>query len=228
MKIKSLLTGGIILAGFCAFFSCHEKPDEFCEYGFSKGLVVYTGAPEADGCGWTIEIGSVAYHPLNLDVLYQISDLPVLLKFKAEGEDFHCGFRIGFDYQSIRITEIRYHGDDLRTLSEDQRDQYKLDSFRMDSAYLDEDWLLMKVSYGGGCREHEFNLWKLTADPLNPERIEIGLSHESNADPCYGYITRWLVYSLVPLREKGKHEVTFMLRGSPEMSAYFGTYTYKY
>jgi hypothetical protein len=150
------------------------------------------------------------------------------LKFKTEGEDYHCGFRIGFDYESIRITEIRYHGDDVRTLTDDMQDPYKLDGFRMDSAFVDDDWLLIKVSYGGGCREHEFNLWKLPADSLHPTGMAIGLSHESNDDPCDGYISRWMVFSLAPLREKGKHEVRFMLRGSPEMPAYFGTYTYRY
>lgn len=228
MKNRNLLIGAIVLMGLGALVSCHEDPNEFCEYGFTEGTVIYLGAPEVDGCGWKIQIGEVYYHPVNLSLDYQINDLPILIKYEADSEYFHCGYRIGMDYQSIRITEIRKNGKEVGILNDNAWETYKMDPFRLDSAYVDDDWLMMQVSYSGGCREHDFNLYKLPPNALDPPPIELALSHEDNGDTCYGYITRWLVFSLVPLRERGKHEIKFLLRGSPEMSAYFGTYTYRY
>jgi hypothetical protein len=227
MKIKSLSIAAIMLIICGILVSCHDDSAEFCEYGFKKGTVVFTGAPELDGCGWTIQIGEVAYHPVNLSLSYQINDLPVLIKFRTEADGFHCG-RGGVAYQSIWITEIRYHGQDVRTLPEDQWDKYSIDPFHVDSAYVDGDYLMMNVSYTGGCMDHEFNLWKLPPNALNPPSIELALSHESNGDTCEAIIHHWLAFSLASLRVRSKHEITLLLRGSPEMSAYLGTFVYRY
>lgn len=227
MRTKAFFSAILILMGLGAFVGCHEEADPNCEYGFMEGTVVFTGAPEVDGCGWKIQIGEVLYNPINLTAKYQISDLPVLIKYTLDGEEFHCG-RGGMVYQSIRITEIRKHGKNVRILTKDEYDVYSMDGFHLDSAYVDEDWLMMQVSYSGGCRTHDFNLLKLPPNALIPPPVELALSHESNGDACEGYITKWLVFSLIPIREDGKHEVKFLLRGSPEMSAYFGSFIYRY
>ncbi len=207
--------------------SCHLEPNDGCDYGFKQGTVVFAGAPEVDGCGWEILIDSVYYHPVNLSVDFQIPDLQVQVKYEKDPEEFRCG-RGGTLVESIRITEIRKEAPDVVLLSEDKGDRYFMDPFRMDSAYVDGDFLMLQVSYSGGCRDHDFNLWRLPPNALIPPPIELALSHHANGDACEAWITRWLVYSLVSLRERGKHEVTFLLRGSPEMSAYFGQYTYRY
>ncbi|TSA36884.1 MAG: hypothetical protein D4R64_06580 [Porphyromonadaceae bacterium] len=227
MENKNFLIGAIILVAVGLFVSCHEDPNEFCEYGFKKATVVYSGAPEVDGCGWKILIDSVYYHPVNLSIDYQISDLPILIKYTADPEEFRCG-RGGATYQSIRITEIKKNPEEVGILHENEWEKYSMDPFHLDSAYVDDDLLMMQVSYSGGCRNHELNLWKLPPNALNPPPIELALSHDANGDMCEAYITRWLIFSLVPLRERGKKEIKFLLRGSPEMSAYFGTYIYKY
>jgi len=219
--------GGLVGALLILMTSCELQRNEDCEYGFHEGVVVYTGAPEVDGCGWLIKIDTVYYHPVNLGVEYQLIDLPVLIKFVSDPEEFRCG-RGGVGYPSIRITEIRKNAAEVEFLKEDEYEKYSMDAFRMDSAYVDGDWLRMRVSYGGGCRDHEFHLWKLPPNALDPPPVELALSHDANDDMCDAYITRWLTYSLVPLRERGKSEVVFLLRGSPEMSAYFGKYTYRY
>jgi hypothetical protein len=216
-----------LLIGLWLLTSCHEEPDVNCEYGFTQATVVFTGAPEVDGCGWKIQIGEVLYNPVVLIDSFKIDNLPVLIKFKPDGEDFHCG-RGGTIYQSIQITEIRKHGRDVRVLPENAWDSYSMDPFRLDSAYVDGDILMMHVGYSGGCRQHDFILWKLPPNALNPPPVELALSHESNGDTCEGYLHSWLVFSLVPLRENGKREIRFLLRGSPEMSAYFGEFVYKY
>ncbi len=227
MKNRNFLIASILLVAVVLFASCMQEQDENCEYGFTRGTVVDLGSPQVDGCGWVIQIGSVYYHPLNLTMDFEISDLPVLIKYRTDPEEFRCG-RGGMIYQSIRITEIRKNGKEVGFLTEDEWDKYTMDPFRLDSAYVDGDWLMMHVGYSGGCKDHDFNLWKLPANALDPPPVELALSHEDHGDMCEAYIQRWLAFSLFPLREKGKHEVKFLLRGSPEMSAYFGEFTYIY
>jgi hypothetical protein len=227
MKNRKLAIGSILLLAWGALVSCHVEPNENCTYGFNNAKIVNTGPMEVDGCGWLILVDSVAYHPVNLTAEFQIQDLQVLINFTDDPEEFRCG-RGGTRYPSIRITDIRKDAVEVGILQEDQWEKYSLDAFRLDSAYLDKDFLMMKVSYSGGCREHEFNLWKLPPNALNPPPVELALSHKANGDMCEAYITQWLAYSLVPIREKGRHEVRFLLRGSPEMSAYFGEFIYRY
>jgi hypothetical protein len=207
--------------------ACEPQRNEDCEYGFKKGTVVYSGAPETDGCGWLITIDSVTYHPVNLDRDFQVADLAVLLKFTDDPEEFRCG-RGGQGIPSIRITEIKADASAVGILKEDEWDRYSMDGFRLDSAYISGDNLMMQVSYSGGCEVHDFKLWKLPPNALDPPPVELALSHDANNDQCEAWITRWLAYSLVPIRERGKNEVTFLLRGSPEMSAYFGKFVYRY
>jgi hypothetical protein len=223
----NLPIGAIVLAVAGVMASCHVEPDENCEYGFREAVIVYSGAPEVDGCGWMVLIDSVAYHPVDLGIDYQMSDLPVLIKYVLDPEVFRCG-RGGAVYPAIRITDIKKNTAELLFLKDNEWDKYSLDAFRLDSAYVHGDNLMMQVGYSGGCRDHEFILWKLPPNALNPPPIELALSHQANGDMCEAYITRWLSFSLVPLRERGKSEITFLLRGSPEMSSYFGEFIYKY
>ena len=221
--LRALLV--LMLAG--TLVCCHVEPNEDCDYGFKTGIVVYAGAPEVDGCGWEILVDSVYYHPVNLDVDYQVNNLTVLLKYVSDPEEFRCG-RGGITYPSIRITEIKMNPQEVVVINNDAWDKYSMDPFRLDSVYIKGDFLFMQVGYSGGCSEHEFDLLRLPPNALEPPPIELALSHNANGDACEAYLTRWLVFSLVPIREEGKHEVKFLLRGSPEMSAYFGTFVYKY
>jgi hypothetical protein len=222
--IQRILLIGVVV-GVAA--SCEPQHNENCGYGFQKGTVENAGAPEVDGCGWLITIGGETYHPVNLDEEFKVADLPVLLKFSDDPEEYWCG-RGGRRILSIRIIEMKINAPGVGVLKNDEWDKYDMDSFRLDSAYIDGDYLMMLVNYSGGCRDHEFNLWKLPPNALDPPPVELALSHNANGDMCEAWISRWLVFSLVPIRERGKSEVSFLLRGSPEMSAYFGRYTYKY
>jgi hypothetical protein len=228
MTNRNFFFGAAILLGLVFSTSCKRTcDDDLPDSGFKSATVVYGGAPEVDGCGWKILIDSVFYHPVNLDLDYQIADLTILIKYTNDPEEFRCG-RGGILYPSIKITEIKKDAKEVGFLKDDEWKKYSMDPFRLDSAYVKDDWLFMKVSYSGGCKEHELNLWKLPPNALVPPPIELALSHNANDDMCEAYLTRWLVFSLVPLRENGKKEISFLLRGSPEMSAYFGQFEYKY
>ncbi len=217
-----------VLSGLiCVGWGCLIENDCPDKEEWQQAVVVYTGAPEVDGCGWMISIKDSLYHPVNLDESFKINDLAIRIQYIPDPEVFRCG-RGGVIYPSIRITGIESDSPAVGILKEDQWDKLPMDMFRMDSAYIAGDLVFLRVGYSGGCREHQFGLWKLPPQPIDNPPVELMLSHNANGDMCEAYLTEWLSFSLISIRARGKQEVTFLLRGSPEMSAYFGQFTYKY
>lgn len=230
MKMKRFfgivtIMAAVALAAGCCRYS--DYPDDEDPDVWITATIVYTGAPEADGCGWLVMIDDEYYYPVNLEDEYRIENLPVKIRYAYDPIEFRCG-RGGTPYPSIRISDIRITAPKVRTLLESDWDRVPMDGFRMDSAYVSGDFLYLQVSYGGGCSEHNFQLWRLPPNALDPPPIELMLSHDANEDMCEAWITEWLIFSLKPLRVSDKQEVTLLLRGSPEMSAYFGEFIYKY
>ena len=75
------------------------------------------------------------------------------------------------------------------------------DPFIFDSVKLKEDLFIFKVSYSGGCEEHEFVLISTSFMESNPVQVNIVLSHEDNDDPCEAWITEEMVFNLLPLKK---------------------------
>ena len=50
---------------------------------------------------------------------------------------------------------------------------------------LDGNWLRVTVSYGGGCRDHDFEL----AYSRARTEPELWLEHDAHGDPCRAYLT---------------------------------------
>lgn len=103
-----------------------------------------------------------------------------------------------------------------------------MDAFSMDSVYVDGDSLRLHLGYSGGCAIHQFNMWILETGLDNEGEPHLMLEHIGNDDMCEAYLREWLSFSLQLLKEDGKSEVSFWLRGSPQMSMLFGPYIYKY
>ena len=227
MKLKGLIVSilVVLVTGCCPYGHDYE-PDGRTKW--TDATVVFMGAPEVDGCGWLMLIEEEYYYPVNLADEYKIDSLVVQIKYYYDPIEYRCG-RGGVRYPSIRITAVKANTPSVGILDEGDWDTLPMDAFKMDSAYVSGDYLHLQVSYSGGCRQHDFNLWKLPSSiVLDPPPVELMLSHENKDDMCEAWITEWLEFSLRPLRERGKSEITFLLRGSPEMSAYFGEFTYKY
>lgn len=227
MKTILFITGLALLSVACFEVGYYDGlPDD---QNLKEAEIVYYGAPEVDGCGWLIKMGELLYHPENLEDKYKVEELPVKLDFIETREVFRCG-RGGVPFKTVRILKIEVLNKkrEVGILLSNQWDKLKMDPFRMDSVYVDGDTLRLKVSYSGGCREHTFNLWKLPPNALVPPPVELLLDHDAHGDMCEAWLTRWLAFSLKPIRVNGKNEVTFLMRGSPEMSAYFGKFVYKY
>ena len=227
MKEWIIFAGLLLFAGGC--LQVEYRFDNNDNLWIKEAEVIKAGTPEVDGCGWLIRINGKLYYPVNLADSFRVENLRVKIEFAETGGIFRCGRR-GTPFISIRL----FHIENLKTKNEVgilhkyQLDELKMDGFRMDSAYVDGDTIRLKVSYSGGCREHQFRLWKLPPNALVPPPVELLLEHDANGDLCEAWLTKNLAYSLKPLRIPGKHEVTFLLRGSPEMSAYFGRFVYKY
>jgi len=63
------------------------------------------------------------------------------------------------------------------------------------------DRLYLTVTYGGGCKEHDFSLFgDKTFLESYPVQAHVYLSHNTNKDDCEAWITDKLEFSLVPLK----------------------------
>lgn len=74
------------------------------------------------------------------------------------------------------------------------------DPFRIESAAVEGDTLRLRVSAGGGCREHEFALlavggWRESY----PVQVPLFLAHDAHGDPCRAIVSFDLRYDLRPL-----------------------------
>jgi hypothetical protein len=63
------------------------------------------------------------------------------------------------------------------------------------------DVLTLKVTYGGGCEKHDFELYGWRGyNKSNPPQALLFLSHNAHGDRCEALITEVLHFSLSPLR----------------------------
>jgi hypothetical protein len=71
------------------------------------------------------------------------------------------------------------------------------DAYQIDSAWIIDNWLNVRVSYSGGCKFHHFNAYYggssvYTEWPI----IDILLTHQANGDLCEAYVTQELTINL--------------------------------
>ncbi len=222
ITISTKLTFAILALFILSTFNACKK-EVIPDPEYNKAVVYWTGAPAVDGCGWLLLMDGVSYHPTNLAEDYQIDGLNVLLTYTNEAEDYRCGL-MGTPYESIKIDEIKKRVWEVEELEETNYDQLSLDMFFIDTVYIEGDSLHWEISHSGGCGIHQYNLWKMPENETG--NIELLFEHEGNGDLCEAILYAKLGFSLIPLREYGEKSVTFLLRGSPIMSAYLGEFTY--
>jgi hypothetical protein len=59
------------------------------------------------------------------------------------------------------------------------------DNFELENISVSGDYLLLSVSYSGGCQNHEFNvLWNGKVIKTSPPQVDLYLYHDSNDDLC--------------------------------------------
>ena len=64
---------------------------------------------------------------------------------------------------------------------------YVMDSYTIDTAFIYDDFLKVNVSYGGGCKDHIFNLVHELIFAALHQFMYLFLTHNSNNDNCRSY-----------------------------------------
>lgn len=105
--------------------------------------------------------------------------------------------------QGVRI--INSCGTSLLTLKMPVREQAPIgdDSFGIEAAVLKGDKLIIDVRYGGGCRQHTFQLnWNGKFLKSIPMQVPLELSHNANGDTCKAIIRERLQFDLSVIIEE--------------------------
>jgi hypothetical protein len=97
------------------------------------------------------------------------------------------------------------------------------DAFTFGRMRIDGDILIVEVSYGGGCEEHDFKLFDtgLATRSIPPQHV-LRLEHDAHGDSCEAYITRELYFDLSPFRGiySGLDRTAIRLEGLQGMTLY--------
>lgn len=88
------------------------------------------------------------------------------------------------------------------------------DPFDLSEAVVRGDTLFLTVGYGGGCKEHVFDLVtnKMFLKSMPPQLV-LTLEHESNDDMCRAYLTETLRFDLTGIRYAGSSSVRLRING---------------
>ncbi len=71
------------------------------------------------------------------------------------------------------------------------------------SAEIQKDILGLTVRYGGGCKDHDFELyWNGIFMESEPPQVLLQLSHNANNDLCRALFTEKLFFNLSPIKER--------------------------
>ena len=88
----------IIITFTILFYSCKE-------IRYTDAIIIDSGLPDADGCGYLVEIGTTKYSPRNLSEKFKINNLAVKVSFELEASESSCSW--GTHYNNITINKIK-------------------------------------------------------------------------------------------------------------------------
>ena len=83
------------------------------------------------------------------------------------------------------------------------------------------DYLVLDVSYSGGCEDHEFDLlsrgeYSATYPPV----VDVVLRHDANNDKCRSYVDDRLFIDLKPLQYNGTTRISLRLINNDKQYEY--------
>ena len=86
-------------------------------------------------------------------------------------------------------------------------------SFFMEPISTDGDKLLIHVRYGGGCKNHSFQLnWDGEIMKSQPVQVVLELTHNNNGDTCKALLSETLQYDLSTLQGFPQQEMVIILQ----------------
>lgn len=81
-------------------------------------------------------------------------------------------------------------------------DRWGTDPYSLSAAGIAGDTLTVTVSFGGGCRDHEFTLVLSNAFMMmDPVRLRATLAHDANGDPCEAWLTEVVEFDLAVAKQ---------------------------
>lgn len=82
-------------------------------------------------------------------------------------------------------------------------------------AEIKDDCLHLKVSYSGGCKEHDFALvWSGAMSKSIPPQVSLELGHNSHEDLCEAIKTQDLYFDLKELKFPGQNSVILRVQAN--------------
>lgn len=105
---------------------------------------------------------------------------------------------ISISVDDVDPVEIFYTG---TVFIGDAGDRFGTDEYDLNSATITDDTLNISVSYGGGCKEHEFTLIASEAFLESfPVQLPVSIAHNANGDTCEAYPTENYRFDLTPIK----------------------------
>ncbi len=103
------------------------------------------------------------------------------------------------------------------------------------SASVKDDILSLRISYSGGCKDHNFNLFSLNVFlESNPLQISMRLSHNGNGDNCDRIVYDILYFDLRSLKDlfasqyKNSSGEVYLNINNPSMELFYPKPLYKF
>ena len=83
----------------------------------------------------------------------------------------------------------------------DATDRWGKDPFSLNDATITDDTLAVTVSYGGGCKDHQFTLVASGAfTESDPVQLNVAIAHNANDDRCERWVTEGYQFDLTPIK----------------------------
>ena len=140
----------------------------------------------------------------NLSEWTKVEQLEEISQDFTEGHTLSLRFKrrkVGSEYYRVRING----GATLPVkISNDGPESFQLDPFVLEEASLDDCVLTLDVNYGGGCKEHEFEVFMSPSvfGESFPAQANLWLKHNSNGDFCRGLVSDKLVIDITAVIEQ--------------------------
>jgi len=114
---------------------------------------------------------------------------------------------------SLLIVAVLWNGNALYWAFEGQKNSISIvndweyqnaprDPYTIENVDLKFDTLILNITYGGGCKTHEFALiTTATFIESNPVQVNILLSHNANNDKCLALFYETMAFNLLALKK---------------------------
>ena len=113
-----------------------------------------------------------------------------------------------------------------RVVIADAVEEWGVDEYVLNSATITDDTLVLNVSYGGGCEDHQFTLVASGVFLESfPVQLSVSLAHNANSDPCEAWLTEDYHFDLSAIKslyqaayQQEAGTIILLLKDAPEWS----------